>query len=210
MPSPPTISRTYRFAMAVNRASIRWWGRLEVEGAELMAGEEPLLLAANHDSHWDPVAIGVAAMPHRQICALSKASMWKRPGLAHILDGMGQIPIQRGAGDGEALQVAIDRLAGGACIGVFPEGTLSFGKPLRARSGIGRLAQAVPEARIICCTVEGTVDLVRFPRRPRVRVAFFPPAGGGLGEGEPIGDFADRLMAQIREHAPHAAAGRKP
>jgi 1-acyl-sn-glycerol-3-phosphate acyltransferase len=203
-----TISRTYRFAMAVNRLPVRWWGRLEVQGQEHLTPGAPVLLAGNHDSHWDPVAIGVAAMPHRQICALAKASMWKRPGLRHILDGMGQIPIQRGAGDGEALRVAIEELRGGACIGIFPEGTLTFGKPLRARSGIGRLAQAVPEAQVLCCTVEGTVDLVRFPRRPRIRVVFFPPAEGGLQPGEAIGDFADRLLAGIRERAPQVKAGR--
>jgi 1-acyl-sn-glycerol-3-phosphate acyltransferase len=204
-----TISRTYRFAMAVNRLPIRWWGRLEVEGLAHLAATGPVLLAGNHDSHWDPVAIGVAAMPRRQICALAKASMWKRPGLRHILDGMGQIPIERGAGDGEALQIAIAELRRGACIGIFPEGTLSLGRPLRARSGIGRLAEAVPEAQVLCCTVEGTVDLARFPRRPRIRVVFFPPAEAGLKPGEAVGDLADRLLAEIRDRAPRVKAGRR-
>lgn len=204
-----SISRTYRFAMFVNRLPVRWWGRLEVQGREHLAADGPILLAGNHDSHWDPVAIGVAGMPRRQICALAKASMWKRPGLRHVLDGMGQIPIQRGAGDNAALSVAIERLRDGACIGIFPEGTLSFGKALRARSGIGRLAQEVPDAQIICCSVEGTVDLARFPRRPQIRVAFFPPAGGGLQGGEDPAAFAERLLAEIRTRAPHAVAGRR-
>jgi 1-acyl-sn-glycerol-3-phosphate acyltransferase len=205
-----SISRTYRFAMAVNRPVVRTWGRLQVDGLEHLPGDRPLLIVCNHDSHWDPVAIGVAAMPHRQIRALAKASMWKRPGLAQILNGMGQIPIQRGAGDGEALATAITELRAGACIGIFPEGTLSFGKVLRARSGVGRLAIDVPQTRVVCCAVEGTVDLVRVPKRPRIRVAFFPPAEGGPAPGEAPGAFAERLIAEIRERAPRAVAGRRP
>lgn len=195
--------------MAVNRPAIRTWGRLQVEGLEHVPDHGPLLIVCNHDSHWDPVAVGVAAMPLRQIRALAKASMWKRPGLRHILDGMGQIPIQRGAGDGEALATAITELRAGACIGIFPEGTLSYGKVLRARSGVGRLALDVPQARVVCCAVEGTVDLVRFPRRPRIRITFFPPTGGGPAAGETAGAFAERLVAEIRERAPRATAGRR-
>ncbi len=210
MTSPTSISGTYRFAMAVNRVPIRWWGRLQVQGLEHLPASGPTLICANHDSHWDPVAIGVAAMPIRQIRALAKASMWKRPGLRHILDGMGQIPIRRGAGDGEALRTAIDVLREGACIGIFPEGTLSRGEVLRARSGIGRLALEVPQTTVVLCAVQGTVDLVRAPRRPRIRVTFFPPTGGGPQPGEDPGAFAERLLGQIRERAPHVAAGRRP
>jgi 1-acyl-sn-glycerol-3-phosphate acyltransferase len=107
------------------------------------------------------------------------------------------------------MRTAIEELRDGACIGIFPEGTLSSGKVLRARSGIGRLAQDVPEAQVVCCAVEGTVDLVRFPRRPSIRVAFFPPADGGPQPGEAPGAFAARLLAEIRERAPHAKAGRR-
>jgi 1-acyl-sn-glycerol-3-phosphate acyltransferase len=123
---------------------------------------------------------------------------------------MGQIPIDRGAGDARALDQAIEELRHGACIGVFPEGTRSLGRELRARSGIARLAAAVPEALVVCCTVEGTVDIPKFPtNRPRVRVAFFRPAGGGLASGESPGEFAERLLAEIRARAPISIAGRK-
>jgi 1-acyl-sn-glycerol-3-phosphate acyltransferase len=168
-----------------------------------------VLIVANHDSHWDPVAIGIAGRKRRQIRALAKASLWDVPGLAPILRGMGQIPIQRGAADAGALDEAIRQLRAGACIGVFPEGTISRGAVLRARSGMGRLAVAVPEATIVSCTVTGTVDIVRFPKRPRIKVRFFPPTEGGLREGEDATGLPVRLMAEIRELAPIAQSGRK-
>ncbi len=204
-----TISRTYRFAMAVCAPIIRRWGRLQVTGLEHLPLGGPILLSANHDSYWDPIAIGVAGLPRRQIRALAKSTLWNFPGLAPILDRMGQVPIERGAGDAGALDVAIEHLEAGECIGVFLEGTTTRGRKLRARSGFGRLAEAVPGAAIVSCTVIGTVDISRFPKRPRIAVRFFPPRDGGLREGETPADFTARLLAEVRAEAPIEASGRK-
>jgi 1-acyl-sn-glycerol-3-phosphate acyltransferase len=203
------ITRTYRVALRLCSPVVRRWGRLEVEGLENIPLEGPLLITANHDSYWDPVAVGIAAISRRQIRALSKSSLWKVKGMNLVLDGMGQIPIVRGSGDADALQRAIDELRGGACIGIFPEGTRSLGRKLRPRSGLGRLAAAVPDAVIIPTAVQGTTDIVRFPRRPRVSVRFLAPADG-LRAGETPTDLAMRITEQIRAIAPISIAGRKP
>ena len=176
-----SMTPAYRAVMAVSAPIVRGWGRLEVSGLEHLPASGPVLLAGNHDSYWDPIAVGIAARPRRQIRALAKKELWKIRGLDKVLDGMGQIPIDRGAGDAHALDSAIAELRKGSCIGVFPEGTRSLGRTLRARSGFGRLAEAVPEAEIVCCTVTGTTDIPRFPSpRPHVKVRFFRPEGGGL------------------------------
>jgi 1-acyl-sn-glycerol-3-phosphate acyltransferase len=203
------ISPTYRVAMTLCSPIVRSWGRLEVEGLELLPEHGPVLLAANHDSYWDPVAVGVAQLGRRQVRALAKSSMWKVKGLDRVLDGMGQIPIERGSGDAGAMDRAIEELRAGACIGVFPEGTRSLGRELRARSGFGRLAQAVPEAAVVLCTIQGTTDIPRFPSRPHVRLRFFLPAGGGLQPGAAPAAFTERLLAEVRAEAPRVAAGRK-
>jgi 1-acyl-sn-glycerol-3-phosphate acyltransferase len=203
------ISPTYRVAMTLCSPIVRGWGRLEVEGLELLPAHGPVLLAANHDSYWDPVAVGVAQLERRQVRALAKSSMWKVRGLDRVLDGMGQIPIDRGSGDAGAMDRAIEELRAGACIGVFPEGTRSLGRELRARSGFGRLAQAVPEATVVLCTIQGTTDIPRFPVRPHVRLRFFLPAGGGLQPGEAPAAFTERLLEEVRAEAPRVTAGRK-
>lgn len=209
MEAMASISPAYRFVMALSTPAVKWWGRLEVSGLEHLPEDGPVLLAGNHDSYWDTVTIGIAGMPKRQVKALAKSSLWK-PGIGAVLDGMGQIPIERGKGDQNAMARAIEELRAGACIGVFPEGTRSLGRELPARSGFGRLAEAVPEATIVCCTVVGTVDVPKFPRsRPRLAVRFFPPSGGGLQPGESHRDFGARLLAEIRAEAPRAQAGRR-
>ena len=201
-------TRTYGFAMTVNRP-VAWWGRLRVEGLETLPAEGPLLLVGNHDSHWDPVMVGIAARKRRQIRALAKSDLWKIRGLAPILNGMGQIPIERGKGDAQALARAIEALRSGICIGVFPEGTRSKGKVLRARSGVGRLALEVPEAHVSLVVIEGTTDLTGFPRRPRIRIRFFDPVGGQPRPDEDPGELSTRLLAEIRELAPPSLSYRK-
>ena len=208
MPEPEPTTRTYRLAMSACAPVVRGWGRLEVSGLEHVPRSGPVLLAVNHDSHWDPVAVGVAALGRRQIRALAKAQLWGNPALGKVLDGMRQIPLHRGGGPEGGMEDALRELGAGACLGIFPEGTLSRGAELRARSGIGRLAQGVPEAAVVCCAVTDTVSLARFPRRPRIAVRFFPPVGGGLQPGESYGDFSARLLREVREQAPIATAGR--
>jgi 1-acyl-sn-glycerol-3-phosphate acyltransferase len=184
------------------------WARLRVEGLEAVPESGPLLVVGNHDSQWDPVMIGLAARGRRQIRALAKSSLWRIPGLGWVLNGMGQIPIEREAGDAAALERAVSELRGGACIGIFPEGTVSRGRRLRARSGVGRLAIDVPEARIVLVLIDGTPDIVRFPVRPVVRARFFEPRGGQAATGEEPGALASRLLDELREALPPVAAGR--
>jgi len=201
-------TRTYRIAMAVNLPVARW-ARLEVSGVETLPASGPLLLVGNHDSHWDPVMIGFAARKRRMIRALAKSQLWDVRGLAPVLNGMGQIPIVRGAGDAQALSNAVAALREGSCVGVFPEGTRSKGRVMRARSGVGRLALEVPEAHVTCVAVSGTTDLTGFPKRPHIKVRFFDPAGGQPRPDEDPGDLSARLLAEIRAISPPTISIRK-
>jgi 1-acyl-sn-glycerol-3-phosphate acyltransferase len=201
-------TRTYRTAMAVN-LPVAAWGRLEASGVETLPATGPILLVGNHDSHWDPVMIGFSARKRRMIRALAKSQLWDVKGLAPVLNGMGQIPIVRGAGDAQALANAIEALRAGSCVGVFPEGTRSRGREMRARSGVGRLALEVPEAHVSCVAVSGTSDLTGFPRRPKIKVHFFDPAGGQPRADEDPGELSARLLAEIRAITPPTISYRK-
>jgi 1-acyl-sn-glycerol-3-phosphate acyltransferase len=200
------LTFAYNLVSGVSYPIVRFWGRMQVTGLDVLPESGPVILCANHDSYWDTVTVAAALRSKRQVHALAKAQLWGNPIMARVLDGMGQIPIERGKGDTAAMDRAIEGLRSGICIGIFPEGTRSLGKPLRARSGIGRLAAAVPEAQIVCCALNGPADVPRFPRRPRITVELFRPSGGGLQPDESHADFAARLVAELRAKAPHAPA----
>jgi 1-acyl-sn-glycerol-3-phosphate acyltransferase len=204
-----SVPVVYRVVMAIAAPIVRWWGRLEVVGAQILPTSGGAVLIANHDRAWDPLVLGVAAMPRRQLRALAKSSLWRVRPVAWLLDQMGQIPIDRGRFDTQALSVAIDALQAGACVGIFPEGTVSRGQPLRPLSGAGRLALSAPDARVVCVSVSGAVDVVRFPKRPRIRVEFFEPAGGPPRPGETAVGLTKRTMAEVRARAPSAVPGRR-
>ena len=116
------ITAAYRGVMIASTPGVVWWGRLHVTGVELLPLEGPLLVVGDHDSYWDTVATGIAAMPRRQIRALAKSSMWKNKLLGAVLTGMGQIPIERGSGDTGALDPAIEELRQGRMYRHLPRG----------------------------------------------------------------------------------------
>jgi 1-acyl-sn-glycerol-3-phosphate acyltransferase len=186
-----------------------WWGRLRVDGLDSVPEAGPLLVVPNHDSQWDPVLVGLALRPRRRLRFLARASLWRIPGLGPLLYAMGQIPISRGVGDAAALEDAIEALRSGEAVCVFCEGGLSWGERVRARSGLGRLADACPGVEIVLCTVEGSTDYARFPRRPRVRVTFFAPQKRDARPVETPAELATRLLDEIRARVPPTPAGRR-
>jgi|SRR5437588_1441487 len=180
---------------------LAWWGRLQLTGLEVLPERGPVLVVPNHDSQMDPVVLGVALRKHRMLRYLARANLWKVPGLGPVMRGLRQIPIERGARDAGAIGAAVAALEAGNAICIFPEGKLSLGERLRARSGVARLKEACPDAAIVLAAISGTTDYVRFPRRPRVRIDLFtPPAGAG----EP-----QELLDAIRERVPPTRAGRR-
>jgi 1-acyl-sn-glycerol-3-phosphate acyltransferase len=205
MTQAPTEPMTpaYRAVLALSAPIMRRWARLRVRGLDHLPTSGPTLLVANHDSYWDPIAIAVAARHRRPIRALAKVEALEGAP-DRLADGRhGPHPDRARHAQRRRHR---DRRAG-ACIGVFPEGTRSLGRDLRARTGAGRLALAVPEAPIVCARVTGTTDVVRLPKRPSVAVEFFLPVAGKSTPGEGATTLIARLLAELRDGAPQAVAG---
>lgn len=186
-----------------------WWGRMRVEGLELVPEAGPLLVVLNHDSQWDPILAALAIKPVRRLRFLAKASLFRWPLVGPTLWAAGQIPIKRGQQDSVALEKAVEALSSGEAICIFPEGRLSWGERLRARTGVARLAQWCENVQIVLCTIEGATDYARFPRRPRVKVTFLRPAAGDPQPGEEAPVLATRLLDEIRDRVAPAPAGRR-
>ena len=185
---------------------LRWWVRLEVKGLDAVPATGPILIVSNHDTWLDPLVLIESLMwKGRQVRFLAKSTLWKSRILAWILNRAGQIPVRRGEGDQMAVAAAVEALDSGEVVGIFPEGTISRGEYLRARTGVARLSRACPGVPVVLAAISGTIDLARLPKRPRAEVEYFLPAGGGLGPGEDLAAFSARLMAEIRDRVPPAS-----
>jgi glycerol-3-phosphate dehydrogenase (NAD(P)+) len=146
--------------------------RMQRVGREHLPRSGPLLLAANHRSFLDPFVIGT--LVRRPVYYMAKRELFEKRWQAWILNALGAFPVDRGAGDRDAMQTARAILERGDCVVVFPEGTRMRPGPLgEPRRGIGRLALETG-APVAPVAVLGS-DAVRRgwrirPRKVRLRV----------------------------------------
>ncbi|MFV0433798.1 MAG: lysophospholipid acyltransferase family protein [Leucobacter sp.] len=108
------------------------------------------ILAPNHYSEIDPVAMGAAVWHLGRLPRfMAKASLFKVPVLGWLLRASGQIPVERegaarsGRSDKNPMGAAGRLIAEEACVIVYPEGTLTRDPdlwPMRGKSGAVRLA----------------------------------------------------------------------
>jgi glycerol-3-phosphate dehydrogenase (NAD(P)+) len=156
--------------------------RMQRIGREHLPKTGPLLLASNHRSFLDPFVIGT--LVRRPVYYMAKRELFEKRWQAWILNGLGAFPVDRGAGDGAAMDTARAILARGDVVVVFPEGTRVRRGPLSTpRRGIGRLAleAGVPVAPVAVIGSENVRSGWRIrPRKVRLRVGrplSFPTTG---------------------------------
>jgi 1-acyl-sn-glycerol-3-phosphate acyltransferase len=121
------------------------WFRWSLEGIENIPSEGPAILAFNHISYLDPFATAYAIdKAGRRPRFLAKSELFDDRRIAWILRGTRQIEVKRGTTSAPlALDDALDALAGGEVIVIFPEGTVTKHADLRSRppkTGAVRLA----------------------------------------------------------------------
>jgi 1-acyl-sn-glycerol-3-phosphate acyltransferase len=146
--------------------------RMQRIGREHLPRSGPLLLASNHRSFLDPFVIGM--LVRRPVYYMAKRELFEKRWQAWVLNALGAFPVDRGAGDGAAMDTARTILERGDCVVLFPEGTRVRPGPLgEPRRGVGRLALETG-APVAPVAVIGTEDVRRGwrirPRKVRIRV----------------------------------------
>ncbi len=113
--------------------------RMRRLGMEHVPRSGPVIFAANHRSFLDPFVIGT--LTRRPVYYVAKKELFTHPVAGWLLNRLGAFPIDRGAGDQQAMETARRILERGDCVVIFPEGTRTRPGPLgQPRRGVGRLA----------------------------------------------------------------------
>jgi 1-acyl-sn-glycerol-3-phosphate acyltransferase len=113
-----------------------------VHGAEKVPKEGPLIIAANHRRYADPVFVPMAVP--RRMQWMAKKELFVFP-FVRFFFFIGAFPVDRQKGGRAALRTALDLLAAGWALGIFPEGTRRKGYDLEEapKSGVAMLATRV-------------------------------------------------------------------
>jgi 1-acyl-sn-glycerol-3-phosphate acyltransferase len=99
----------------------RGLSRLKVYGKNRVPLDGGLVVACNHFSWLDPLALG-AACP-RTIYYMAKVEAHGVPGLGPFIRAFGCFPVRRGESDREAVRMMRQIVADGLALGLFVEGT---------------------------------------------------------------------------------------
>lgn len=195
--------------------------RPTVEGLDNVPLTGPVIVASNHLSFADSLAIPIVAP--RKVVFLAKADYFTGTGVKGALmrgwfNGIGMIPVDRD--DTKAaiasLDTALEVLARGEAFGIYPEGTRSRdGRLYRGRTGVAHLA-LTSGAPVVPVGVQGTQDIqpvgTTLPRLARVTIRFGEPINvAGRYDGVPAGrarrEVTDEVMAAIQALSGQEEAG---
>jgi 1-acyl-sn-glycerol-3-phosphate acyltransferase len=203
MPAPPRPSPVYAVIAALSWPILRLAYRLRARGREHLPAEGGFVLAANHNSSFDPWPLGIPLFPRRFLRFMAKSELFWPP-LSWIAKGGGAFPVRRGERDTVAIDTAVRLCREGHVVVMFPEGTrrvkgLRKKHEARARTGAARIAleAGVP---LVPAGIAGTDRLARLAP---LRVAYGPPVPIDDLRGREVLEVAqeatDRLMAAIDE-----------
>lgn len=224
-PTPPasgsdTAARpgiVYWLGRSVLRPVVRLLWRPRIEGRRNVPPTGRVILASNHLSFIDSVAIPVAAP--RPVQFLAKSSYFEGTGISGrikktFFEAIGAVSVDRASA--QAAQAALDQgkriLETESAFAIYPEGTRSLdGRLYRGRTGVAWLALSTG-APVVPVGLVGTDEVMpvgtTWPRFKRITVRFGEPIDvshfGPAESGKARRLATDEIMAAI-----HALSGQE-
>lgn len=197
---PPRPSPVYFVIALLSWPVLFGLFRLRARGREHLP-DGGFVLAANHNSNFDPWPLGLPLFPRRYLRFMGKSELFWTP-FKQIATAAGAFPVRRGEHDTTAIATAVELCRAGHIVVMFPEGT-------RRKKGLRKKYEAKAHTGAARIALEAGVPLVpagivgtdRLARVAQLRVAYGTPI--------PLDDVAghedapqvatERLMAAIAE-----------
>lgn len=184
--------------------------RIDIRGLEHLPKSGPVLIAGNHTGWLDGPLVQIL-LP-RPCSFLVKSELYDTP-FRPLLDFSRQIPVHRGRPDRTALRRALEVLAGGGVLGVFPEGTRGVGALETVQHGIGYIAlraqdsgKPCPIIPVVCTgTAEALPKGSKLPKfRAPISIVFGPPftldVTGNPRARSTVASAAEQIRLRLLDH----------
>lgn len=191
--------------------------RFRTIGTQHIPRKGGALIVANHLHNADPILVYIATT--RPIFFMTKVAVWNYPIPRWVATHAGAFPVRRDRVDREAIRTAVNHLADGLLVGIFPEGTRSATGGLMEPEAGASLIAVRANAPIIPCAVVGVSDLPfngskQQPRQrlyPKIAVRFGEPfrlaAFAADGTRFRLEDLTDAMMIEVARLLPESARG---
>ena len=156
-------------------------------GGENIPASGGCVLAVNHVSHLDPFTCAHFVYAYgRAVRFLAKSELFTLPVLGRIVRSAKQIPVYRLTTDASlSFSAAVESVARGECVVVYPEGTITREPdlwPMTGKTGAARIALA-SGAPVIPVAQWGAQDILApYAKRPRL----FPRKTISISAGPPV------------------------
>ena len=133
-----------------------------------------LVVLSSHQSHLDPLLLGLAT--DRRLSSLARSSLYAFKPFGAVITALDAVPIDRHASVITAMKIVIERLKRGAAVIIFPEGARTDDGQLGDfRSGFSLIAKRAGVSVVPVAIVGAYECWPRtrfFPRPGRIRVEF--------------------------------------
>lgn len=162
----------YKVAQFLLQAILPRYFQWESYGVHHIPQTGPLIVVSNHVNYLDPLAMG--AVSPRPLHFMAKKELFANPLFGWILRKVNAFPVRRGQADRRAIRHALDLLAKGNVLAMFPEGTRSQTGQLQQLQRGAALLALKSGAPVVPMFIGGAYELLeggrKLPRRGPMRV----------------------------------------
>jgi 1-acyl-sn-glycerol-3-phosphate acyltransferase len=133
-----------------------------------------LIVLSSHQSHLDPLLLGLAT--DRRLSSLARSSLYAFKPFGYVITALDAVPIDREASTVKAMKTVIDRLKKGAAVIIFPEGSRTWNGGLAEMKGGFTLIAKRAAVPIVPVAIVGAFECWPrtrlLPRPGRIRLEF--------------------------------------
>ena len=150
----------YSVVRNIVAAAVPLFLRIKAEGLENIPNDRGYILCCNHISFLDPIVLAVKIK--KQCHFMGKKELFKNPVLSSFFRALGAFPVDRGKGDTQAVDHAVQLVRDNKVFAIFPEGTRSKTGALgRLKSGAVVIASRTGGDILPCVIKKGKRRFLR-------------------------------------------------